>query len=187
MTSDFADKDLASTLQSLGLTDFNEKLRDYGVTNLGEILELEISDLEELGLNRLQARRLQRVAAEAAGGTIGAPLQQVTNPCKRWGRSIASGCLPNTQTPATSQQRFPAARSSSRHDARRRSTSRVRFGSVSVTSEAGTEFEKNARDTIIAWLKDYGEEVAPKSLGILEHDCDLVMRLSRRVRVSRNG
>lgn len=48
----------------------------------------------------------------------------------------------------------------------------------SVSSSSGLEFEQRCRTEILEWLRGYGEEVCPKALGIQQHDCDLVVKLS---------
>eukprot|EP00439_Symbiodinium_sp_Y106_P068686 s338_g11.t1 len=191
-----SDGDLERALQSLELGQLLPRFHaPLGVHRLAEVAELEIEDLAEIGLTRLQIRRLLRVVKAAAAGKPDADRFEAAA-----ARGLAALChcfcvlcflsVPFLAGP-WDDLRLPASRardasprsaarsrrrSSSPCPARRRSASRVTFRSVS--SSSGLEFEQRCRSEILEWLRGYGEEVCPKALGIQQHDCDLVVKLS---------
>ena len=55
---------LVTLLEAAKLTSFARSLQDFGVEQVQDLKELHWADLEELGMTRVQLRRLHRVAFE---------------------------------------------------------------------------------------------------------------------------
>ncbi|CAE7365793.1 pol, partial [Symbiodinium sp. CCMP2592] len=169
-----SESDLAAALESLGLGRFLSKFQfPLGVRHLREVTELEIADLEEIGLSRLEVRRLQ-AAADQAPQRRPRPsevAEEAAKPAEPEPKPVPSNSRPG---------RGCLRRRSSSPSARRRSQSRVSFRSCSSAGDIGHNFEEACRREIIKWLDGYAAEVAPKGVGI-HHDCDLVMKLRRGV------
>merc|ERR1712216_841188 len=123
---------LCSALGALGLDDFFPKFLKLGVGRLAEVVELKLpEDLEEIGLTRLQARRLE-AAAKKNISLPSSPLAMLTD-----------GAPDDPHTKSVGSKRITScvsrsARSLSCDGSRRRSLSRVSFASVS--SNEGHEF-----------------------------------------------
>ena len=163
-------------------------------------------DLEEIGLTRVQARRLQ---AAAAGPTrAGAPDQADEasvpgeTPAGDAERRGAGEANAGGEDSAPPRRRWANRHQEAKHVSfveRGRSasperpwtgwwtadaaqgTARARSASAHERSVGGgRRFEDQCRKRILDWLEGWATELAPKALGI-HHDCDLVLRLSFEV------
>eukprot|EP00928_Gymnodinium_smaydae_P030807 TRINITY_DN22798_c0_g2_i1.p1 TRINITY_DN22798_c0_g2~~TRINITY_DN22798_c0_g2_i1.p1 ORF type:complete len:469 (+),score=61.69 TRINITY_DN22798_c0_g2_i1:56-1462(+) len=177
-SSDVAPDDLLDALRELDLADYLPKFhKPLGVHQLAEINELAVDDFELIGLTRLQMRRLLKKAQSAAGSTL---FSDTTGSMPRASGSSTPPIVEasqNRQGRESAEKEEDSSKQVPRHDGQRpRSLSRVSFASASGSD--GYEFELDARNAILSWLQGYGEELSAKSLGIHQHDCDLVMRLS---------
>mmetsp|Transcript_27479 Transcript_27479/g.63533 ORF Transcript_27479/g.63533 Transcript_27479/m.63533 type:complete len:1076 (-) Transcript_27479:81-3308(-) len=103
--------DLEATLVELQLQHFLPRLLQLGVTSLSDVAHLLVADFEEVGLTRLQTRKLQQAALSAIGGTVdGTP---VAGPAPRLSVSSPPGAGPQVVAwPASNpEHRAPIIRS----------------------------------------------------------------------------
>jgi len=104
-------RDLEATLIELQLQHFLPRLLQLGVSSLSDVAHLLVADFEEVGLTRLQTRKLQQAALAAIGGTVdGTP---VAGPAPRLSISSPPGAGPQVVALAagTPEQRAPIIRS----------------------------------------------------------------------------
>lgn len=168
--------ELKKILADHGLAAFFDGLLRMGVLTLRDVGELTLGDLEEIGMNRLQARRLQQKAAT---------VNLDTNLFQRVTMALNSATLP---APGEDEEAYDPVPSRSTSVESRSSLWDVRSHSVGTSLFSRTssrlsvvlsEFERLTTNAIVDAFADYGREVTPRSLGIGK--CDLALRLDRPV------
>ena len=57
-------QDLSAALASARLSEYEAALREFGCTAVEDLADLEERDLLEIGMKRIEVKRLQRIAAQ---------------------------------------------------------------------------------------------------------------------------
>eukprot|EP00928_Gymnodinium_smaydae_P061400 TRINITY_DN45483_c0_g1_i1.p1 TRINITY_DN45483_c0_g1~~TRINITY_DN45483_c0_g1_i1.p1 ORF type:complete len:516 (+),score=71.31 TRINITY_DN45483_c0_g1_i1:85-1632(+) len=177
---------LETVLAALQLSGFLDAMRKLGVQHVADIGVLDVGDFEEIGLSRLQARRLQQAARD---------IEETPTPpqCAEETKELVAASL--SVPPSILRPRSGArSRSAENRGARERSvsfgrssytsgTSKSTFRSRASSRASGSigDFARDSTNCIVDALRDSCREVAPRTYGI--SDCDLVLQMQKAVQI----
>lgn len=179
--------EIEELLARLQLSDFGPKLFQYGVQQVADIKDLQTADLEELGMTRIQIRRLQSATEP--------PVRDTSEPPSPSRMKVLAGAAKSALAPLSASRPRGARSRSASQTSQTSEGSNSSFGPRSVTFGGSVYSQRKSRSrmragdverlvtsAIVDNLSGRGNEVTPRSLGL--SDCSLALRVTTPILVS---